>query len=139
VRTEVVAVRVFGRLFANRARIGQLIHGAASLLRRLEPRFPEVSRRALASVRVDGHELGRGYGVATPGSEAARDIGGGEGLLLDDTYTSKALACLLREAAGAYRGKKLLFWHTLSSADMQPFLQTASEPPERFVKLMTLG
>jgi len=139
VRTEVVAVRVYGRLFANRARIGQLIARTAALLRSLDPRFPEVSRRALASVRIDGHELGRGYGLPTPGSEAAREIGGSEGLLLDDTYTSKALACLVREAAGERKGRKLLYWHTLSSASLQPFLEGASEPPERFVKLMTLG
>ncbi|MET0344555.1 MAG: pyridoxal-phosphate dependent enzyme [Polyangiales bacterium] len=138
-RTEVVAVRVYGRLFANRARIGQLITHAATLLRSLEPRFPDVARRALASVRIDRHELGRGYGLPTPGSEAARELGASEGLLLDDTYTSKALACLLREASGAYKGKKLLYWHTLSSASMQPFLEVRADPPERFVKLMTLA
>jgi 1-aminocyclopropane-1-carboxylate deaminase/D-cysteine desulfhydrase-like pyridoxal-dependent ACC family enzyme len=134
-----VAVRIFDRLFANRPRIAQLIAQAESLLRKLDPNFPEVARRAIASVRIDHRELGRGYGLPTPASEAARELGASEGLTLDDTYTSKALACLLRDAAGERRGQKLLYWHTLSSASMARFTRDVPEAPERFVKLMTLA
>jgi 1-aminocyclopropane-1-carboxylate deaminase/D-cysteine desulfhydrase-like pyridoxal-dependent ACC family enzyme len=139
VQTQVVAVRIFDRLFANRARIAQLINGAENMLRKLDPCFPQVARRAFASVHIDQHEIGRGYGIPTPASEAARDLAASEGLLLDDTYTSKALACLLREAAGERRGQKLLLWHTLSSASMERFTRDVPEAPERFVKLMTLS
>jgi 1-aminocyclopropane-1-carboxylate deaminase/D-cysteine desulfhydrase-like pyridoxal-dependent ACC family enzyme len=137
-KTEVVAVRVLGRLFANRARVAQLIAQAELMIRSVEPRFPEVAARAVASVRFDDRELGRGYGLATPASEAAREFASGDGLRLDETYTSKAFASLLREAAGERRGKKLLFWNTLSSASLAPFLRDAPEAPERFVKLMAL-
>lgn len=138
VRSRVVGVRVLDRLFANRLRIGQLIHQADELLRKHDSRFPSVAVRALESIALDSQELGPGYGLTTPASEAAREFAASEGLTLDETYTSKALAALLRDARGERRGQKLLFWHTLSSASLQPFLQDAPDAPERFVKLMTL-
>jgi 1-aminocyclopropane-1-carboxylate deaminase/D-cysteine desulfhydrase-like pyridoxal-dependent ACC family enzyme len=138
VRTRVVGVRVLDRLFANRLRIGQLMSHADALLRKIEPRFPSVVERALLSIELTSRELGPGYGLTTPASEAAREFAASEGLSLDETYTSKALACLLREAGGERRGQKLLFWNTLSSASLAPFLRDAPEAPERFVKLMTL-
>jgi 1-aminocyclopropane-1-carboxylate deaminase/D-cysteine desulfhydrase-like pyridoxal-dependent ACC family enzyme len=139
VRTRVVGVRVLGRTFANRLRIHQLMRQADALVRKLDPRFPEVVARALESVDLDGAELGPGYGLPTPASEAAREFAASEGLLLDETYTSKALAALLRDAGGERRGQKLLFWHTLSSASLEPYLRDAPEAPERYVKLMTLS
>jgi len=139
VRTDVVAVRIYDRLFSSRARIGQLIARAEARLRAIEPRFPEVAARALASVQVDARELGRGYGYTTPASEAAAELAASDGLTLDETYTSKALAALLRDVERERRGKKLLFWHTLSSASLEPFLREVPEAPERFVKLMLLS
>ncbi len=139
VHTHVVAVRVFDRLFANRGRIGGLIHKAESHLRTLEPRFPKVGERALASVRIDSEELGPGYGLTTPASEAARELAASEGLTLDETYTSKALAALLRDARDERRGQKLLYWHTLSNASLGALAQEVPDAPERFVQLMTLG
>jgi D-cysteine desulfhydrase len=144
VKTQVVGVRVTDRLLANRLHIAKLVHEASELLRKQEPRFPHVVERALASIALDAHEFGEGYGCTTPASDAARDLAASEGLLLDETYTSKAFACMLREAGassdgGTRRGQKLLYWHTLSSASLDPFLQNAPEAPERFVKLMTLG
>jgi 1-aminocyclopropane-1-carboxylate deaminase/D-cysteine desulfhydrase-like pyridoxal-dependent ACC family enzyme len=144
VKTQVIGARVTDRLLANPLRIAKLIHDADKLLRQLEPRFPEVVERAIASVQLDSHAFGEGYGRSTPGTDAARDLAASEGLLLDETYTAKAFACMLREAGassdgGIRRGQKLLYWHTLSSASLEPFLREAPEAPERFVKLMTLG
>ncbi len=144
VKTQLVGVRVTDRLLANSLHIAKLIHDAERLLRKHEPRFPEVAERALASIRLDAHEFGEGYGRSTTASDAARDLANSEGLTLDETYTSKTFACMLRDAdpsngGGTRRGQKLLYWHTLSSAPMEPFLKDAPEAPERFVKLMTLG
>jgi 1-aminocyclopropane-1-carboxylate deaminase/D-cysteine desulfhydrase-like pyridoxal-dependent ACC family enzyme len=144
VKTQVVGVRVTDRLLANPLRVAHLVREADQLLRKVEPRFPDVAERAIASIQLDAHQLGEGYGRSTPASDAARDLAGSEGLLLDETYTSKAFACLLREAGassdgGTRRGQKLLYWHTLSSASLEPFLRDAPEAPERFVKLMTIG
>ena len=139
VKTRVVAVRVFDRLFANHVRIAHLIRQAESTLRELDSRFPSVATRAIASVRVDHHELGPGYGWPTPSADAARELAAGEGLVLDETYTSKALASLLRHASGEQRGRKLLYWHTLSSAPLTSYVEQVPEAPERFVQLMRLS
>ncbi|MDB4986015.1 MAG: D-cysteine desulfhydrase [Myxococcaceae bacterium] len=139
VKTQVIGVRVLDRLTANRLHIGHLIKQADNLLRKLEPRFPEVAARALASIELDDGELGAGYGLSTPASQAALEFAASEGLVLDETYTSKTLAALLRDARGPRRGQKLLYWHTLSSASLEPFLLDAPEAPERFVKLMTIA
>ncbi len=94
--------------------------------------------RALRSIVIEDGEFGRGYGLPTPSSEAARALAQSEGITLDVTYTSKTLASLLRAAEGARRGQKLLFWNTLSSAPLAPFLKDAPEAPEEFVQLLTL-
>lgn len=138
VRTEVVAVRVTDTLFANRIQLTRLVKGAEAMLRAIEPSFPAISRTALASITLSDQEYGRGYGLSTPVSEAAAHVAESEGIKLDATYTSKAFARLLLEADTTRRGKNLLFWHTLSSAPLTPFLAEQPEAPEEFVRLMTL-
>jgi len=56
-----------------------------------------------------------GYGIVTPGSDAALlRFAGDEGLLLDPTYTAKAAAGLLARIADGRiaRGRRVLFVHT---------------------------
>jgi 1-aminocyclopropane-1-carboxylate deaminase/D-cysteine desulfhydrase-like pyridoxal-dependent ACC family enzyme len=137
--TQVVAVRVTDSLFANRLKLRHLVHGASALLRELEPKFPRVAGVALESLSLSDQEFGSGYGLSTPVADAATQVAEGEGITLDATYTSKAFARLLLEADGARRGQNLLFWHTLSSAPMAPFLAHQPEAPEAFVRLMTLA
>ncbi len=137
-RTRVVAVRVADKLLAHPMRMAQLIRGADALLRKHEPRFPSVAERALASIEFDHIEIGRGYGRPTPSSEAARVLAAQDGITLDVTYTSKALACLLRHAESSRRGQRLLFWNTLSNAPMSEFLNRAPQVPEDLMRLMTL-
>ena len=138
VRTQVVAVRVTDALFANRLQLRRLIHGADELLRQREPHFPRVANVALDRLLLSDQEFGPGYGLPTPVSEAAAHVAESEGITLDPTYTGKAFARLLLEADTTRRGQNLLFWHTLSSAPMAPFLVEQPEAPEAFVKLMTL-
>jgi D-cysteine desulfhydrase len=137
-RTRVIAVRVADKLLAHPLRVAHLIRGAEALLRSVEPRFPSVAERAIASVEYDHVEIGRGYGRPTPSSEAARVLAGEDGLTLDVTYTSKALACLLRHAESSRRGQRLVFWNTMSNEPMAPFLERAPPVPEELVRLMTL-
>jgi D-cysteine desulfhydrase len=138
VDTQVVAVRATDRLLANPLHLRRLVYKAEHVLRSLEPRFPQVAGRAFQSIELDHVEFGRGYGQPTPSSEAAAQLAGREGVTLDPTYTSKALACLLRDAEVERHGQKLLFWNTLSSAPMEPFLEQAPEAPEEFIRLLTL-
>jgi 1-aminocyclopropane-1-carboxylate deaminase/D-cysteine desulfhydrase-like pyridoxal-dependent ACC family enzyme len=138
VDTKVIAVRATDRWLANPFHVRRLIYRAQHVLRHVEPRFPDVAARAFASVQFDHAEFGKGYGLSTPASEAAEHLAASAGITLDPTYTGKALASLLRDAENERRGQKLLFWNTLSSAPMTPFLDGAGEAPEEFVRLLTL-
>lgn len=137
VKTRVVAVRVTDTLMANRLRLSVLIRKTCALLRSFDARFPEVAERAIESVHLDHVEIGRGPGESTPSAQAATRIAAEDGLTLDTTYTSKALACLLREAEAEMRGKKLLYVHTLSSASMTPYLSEAPLLPPELDALLT--
>lgn len=139
VRTQVIAVRVSDALLANRLNLQRLVLGAQQRLSALEPCFPRVAHAALKSLVLSDRELGRGYGFSTPVSEAAQHVAESEGIKLDVTYTSKAFARLLLDADTTRRGQNLLFWNTLSSASLAPFLAQQPEAPEAFVRLMTLG
>lgn len=93
--------------------------------------------RAARRIEVDGTWIGRGYGHATEEGRHAIDVARGAGLVLDPTYTAKAfacaLACLHRDAS---RGdaREILYWHTLSTAPLEPLLDEAAAraplPPE---------
>jgi 1-aminocyclopropane-1-carboxylate deaminase/D-cysteine desulfhydrase-like pyridoxal-dependent ACC family enzyme len=83
---------------------------------------------------IDGGWLGRGYGYATPEGEAALRRAEGFGLTLDPTYTAKAFACALSRAR-ELPDERVLYWHTLSSAPMGPFLEAAPPLPPKLGRL----
>ena len=85
---------------------------------------------------IDTRYLGKGYGHPTPEAELATKRAAEVGLTLDPTYTSKTFAAAL-DLVQENAAKTILYWHTLSSAPMEPLLEGApSEVPERFKKLM---
>lgn len=88
--------------------------------------------RAAKRVDVDGAWIGRGYGHATDEGRRSVELAASAGLTLDDTYTAKAFACALTlaRASGRGEGREVLFWHTLSSAPLEPLLaeSLAHEP-----------
>lgn len=105
-----VVVADGGKLGASGVR--WLTRRALARLRRVEPRVPEVDPTGLT---IDGAELGPGYGHETAAAREAIELAARlEGLTLEPTYTGKTLAALVREARGALRGRRLLYWHTLS-------------------------
>ncbi len=81
--------------------------------------------RAIARIEVDKRWLGRGYGHSTREGEAAAREAERAGVTLDVTYTAKAFACALDLARAKER--VVLYWHTLSSAPMEPLLVGAPE------------
>ncbi len=137
VRTRVVAVRVMDVVMANRFRLSMLVRRTSAYLRSLEPRFPEVCERALSSLHLDSIEIGRGPGIVTPSAQAAARLAANEDLTLDDVYTSKTLACLLRDAEADMGGKTLIYVHTLSSAPLEPYLANAPSIPPELEQLLT--
>jgi len=87
--------------------------------------------RSLAAVRArlsaDTRFIGAGYGHPTQDGEAATDLARAEGLVLDPTYTAKAFACALWHVHSR-AAPNILYWHTLSSAPMEPLLGPQSLP-----------
>lgn len=67
-----------------------------------------------ARLEIDRRWLGRGYGFSTHEGDLAMAEASRFGFLLDPTYTAKAYAAALDHA----RTKRVLYWHTLSSAPM---------------------
>lgn len=67
-----------------------------------------------ALIEIDDSFVGGGYGIATPPSSEALDLcARHEALLLDPTYTAKAMAGLIARArSGEFRGGTVMFWHT---------------------------
>ncbi len=59
---------------------------------------------------------GEGYGYPTAAGSKAAQLFKADGILLEDTYTAKAAAALIQDAAeGFLTGKKVLFWSTFYS------------------------
>jgi 1-aminocyclopropane-1-carboxylate deaminase/D-cysteine desulfhydrase-like pyridoxal-dependent ACC family enzyme len=133
VTSEIVAVRVTEPALANRLVLRRLIHKLVALLRKLDRRFPDIAELALGRIRIEARELGAGYGVPTDTARFADGLGRVDGLTLETTYTAKALAGLVRDAAARPPRTPLLYWHTLSSADLRPLLARAPESLPRAV------
>jgi D-cysteine desulfhydrase len=119
----------------------QVVPGIATraLCRRLfrqMVRDPSVARPPPGDVLVlDDSELGEGYGFATSAGEQAMRVAAKVGLQLDQAYTAKAFAYVLRllESAKASHSSataiRVLYWHTLAATPIEPLLTSA--PLER--------
>ena len=81
----------------------------------------DVMRRLI----VDARYLGAGYGHATAEGDRAREVARTVGLTLDATYTAKTFAAAL-DLVASERYRNVLYWHTLSSAPMEPLLARAA-------------
>jgi 1-aminocyclopropane-1-carboxylate deaminase/D-cysteine desulfhydrase-like pyridoxal-dependent ACC family enzyme len=94
---------------------------ARACLRRLGSRAPLAGR-----LEVDARFVGPGYGHPTSEGDAAASLAQAHaGLTLDPTYTAKAFACALQHARDASGHATVLYWHTLSSAPLEPILARA--------------
>jgi 1-aminocyclopropane-1-carboxylate deaminase/D-cysteine desulfhydrase-like pyridoxal-dependent ACC family enzyme len=138
ITARVVAVRVVPRAIANAATLGSLIKRTVRHLRSLDNRFPDVAQTAQTHLEIDGEEIGDGYGVPTSsGQNATRLAREMAKIELEITYTAKAFASMLRHARGPLAGKRLLFVHTLSSADLAPLIERAPMLPSEWDRLLT--
>jgi D-cysteine desulfhydrase len=116
---RVVAVRVTPWPVTSRLRILSLAVRASRRLAQLAGAPLELRRDELAKhLRVDGRELGRGYGFPTAEGLAASELlAESAGLRIDPTYSAKAAAAFVRAAREKPSGP-LLFWSTKSSAPL---------------------
>jgi len=117
-RAKVRAVRVTPGEVANLDFALRLAEETSALLNALDAAFPALAFGDLAfELRDDWFEPG--YGVVTPETTGAVEAAAGAGVKLETTYTGKAMAALLADAAtGGLGGKRVLFWDTYNSAPM---------------------
>jgi D-cysteine desulfhydrase len=117
-RCELVAVRAADRIAAWPPLLWARARRTVALLRRHDPSLPRADRSGVALRVVDG---GGAYGEATPEALAAVRAAADAGLVLEPTYTGRALAVALRE-----RVPGALFWNTYC-----PLAGAAAGPPVR--------
>ncbi|HUF11638.1 MAG TPA: pyridoxal-phosphate dependent enzyme [Longimicrobiales bacterium] len=119
--TRVIAQRITSRAITNRRRVRRLVRGAHALIASAAggARHLPDPDAALQTLRIDHHQIGRGYGFETGAGGAALDwFDTRVGLELDATYTAKAAAGFLA-AIEAKAAGPLLYWHSLSSVEPQ--------------------
>ena len=123
---EVVGVRVVDRVVCNASKTLRLA-GAARFA--LLPPNTRARFGPLAPLRVEHRFFGGAYGRSTPEADAAVAAAAAVGLRLEPTYTGKAMAALLADArSGRLNGKRVLFLHTYSGADLSPLLASGPGP-----------
>lgn len=123
--TRVEAVRVTVAPFTSPEKARHLFARTVGLLRRADPGFPDL---AFPETRfaIRDEFLGAGYARYTEAGVAAVDrIKAREGVVLEGTYTGKALAGLLADAvAGTLEGRTVLFWNTYNARPLAPAIQS---------------
>ena len=66
---------------------------------------------------IEDDYYGEGYGVALDSGDKASQIFSDAGLTLESTYTAKAAAATL-DLCQAFPDKKILYWHTFNSREL---------------------
>jgi D-cysteine desulfhydrase len=116
-RARLAGVLVNDLLPPSAGRIARLANRTLARLRRLAPGLPYV-HVSPAEVTIERGFLGRGFGAPSEAARRARDaLAELEGIGAETTYTGKCLAAVRTLVGRApYRGKRVLYWHTYSSA-----------------------
>jgi D-cysteine desulfhydrase len=124
--TRVHAVRASSPGTSSRRVLARLLRDTRAFLRERAPGFPGAGA---THVRIDGHELGRGYAFPTTRGKRALELAEKHGgLELELTYTAKALASVGRRAK-ELGDSAVLFWHTASSRSLTSRVQPDRVPP----------
>ena len=119
IKTHVLPVRVTGETFVNAPAMVKLFHEANKLLHENDESVPLVDFTEQETlIRHDFY--GGNYAEYTEESVGAmRILRETEDIRLEGTYTGKAFAALLADAAGgALHGKNVLFWNTYNFRDL---------------------
>lgn len=92
------------------ATVQSIVDGIATLAPGLAPALATGT-----AIEVDDRFVGTGYGIPTPESDEAQELAAErEAIILDSTYTAKAMAGLIAHVrSGALDScRTILFWHT---------------------------
>ncbi len=112
-RTRVVGIVVANRWYATAARLAGLSRRTLRRLQRHEAAVPNAVVRA-SDVSVEATALGAGYGHRLPDADSlVAQMRALEGVILDSTYTAKAILGALRFIRRhGLQSRRHLFWHT---------------------------
>ncbi|MGB5490621.1 MAG: pyridoxal-phosphate dependent enzyme [Woeseiaceae bacterium] len=114
--TELHAIRVVDTRFATPRGFQRLMRKTAMMLHRLDSSIPaDLADRT--HIRWRDEFLAGGYAATNEVTEDAVAVGRNElGLMIETTYTGKAMAALLHDLAlPDYSGETCLFWNTYNS------------------------
>jgi D-cysteine desulfhydrase len=126
-RTRVLAVTVAEPTWLVERSLRSLARRCAS----------KIGANVFKRLEIDRRYLGVGYGHPMPLEQRAMKAAAEAGITLDSTYTAKAFAAALDRAALG-RERTILYWHTLSSAQMAQHLSGAPEEAAIDVRLRRL-
>jgi len=115
-QTRIEAIRVVPEPVATSNGIKALCRAANRRLRESDTTIPLIGD-PLANVRLRSEFFGAGYAEATPECrQAVTLIRSTESIVLETTYTGKALAALIHDARdGRLAGRRIMFWNTYNA------------------------
>jgi len=127
-KTKVYAVAVYRSFLANVSNLTRNANKALKYLSKRDKSFPKIKISQNDFKLIEGY-LGSGYGIKTIKSQNAVDIvfdleGKEKGFNLDTTYTGKAMAAMfdfIKQEEN--KSKKVLFWNTYNSNDLDIYLK----------------
>ena len=114
---EIHAIRITLEMVANESALDRLMRKTVMMMHVIDPAIPAdlVNR---TSINVRGEFLGDGYGRTNDVTEHAIALANDElDLLLECTYSGKAMAALLHDLELGVHGQ-VLFWNTYNSRPM---------------------
>lgn len=131
-RSRLRCVRVVEALYANEMLVRVLLRRTLGMLARMGASVHPGWALSMP-VHIVHDQMGRAYGQPTVQAvEAVRRIHDLEGLKLETTYTGKALASLVAHAGREFSGRRVLFFDTFNSHDLDNIgrdLLTRELPP----------
>ncbi|MFQ5637961.1 MAG: 1-aminocyclopropane-1-carboxylate deaminase/D-cysteine desulfhydrase [bacterium] len=126
--TQVVAVRVVDFLVANKMTLKNLIRRAVNTMKNKGVRL-STKKKWGDNVQIEHGYFGKGYGRPTVmGAESIRLMQKFENRALDSTYSGKAFAAVLDLCKkNSFENKKVLFWQTLNSRNLDTIPEKLAE------------
>jgi D-cysteine desulfhydrase len=119
-RSRLVAVAVVETPYCNQRLWARLVNRTADMLNHLDPGMQAPRARPSDLIYIDDM-LGRGYAHLTPEDvRAVQEAEEFEGLMLEGTYTGKALAGAIAMGKELRGGESILFLNTYNSTDLSP-------------------
>ena len=138
---EVQAVRVSDVSIMNREKLALLLRETVKKMRRLDDSVPD-DLPDRANIRVRDEFFGPGYAEGTEKTfEAIEFAKNNLDLVLEPTYTGKAMAALLHDWRND-PGISALYWHTCSSTELDVPVDAPLDPaslPGEFLRYFSSG